>query len=319
MLFLDADTVVRSTPWTPLMDGLAEALRAGSTTSPDRHVHDVAQPDGSTGALLLMPSWVDNEAVGVKVVTYYPANATTEHPTVNAAYLLFDGATGLPAATIDGDALTARRTAAVSALAARHLARSDAERLLIVGTGQLAPNLALAHAAERELERVAVWGRNQASAETVAAALAAAGLPAVAGARDGLADEAAAADIISCATGATSPLIQGEWLSPGTHLDLVGGFRPDMREADDEAVRRSTVFVDTVAGASVSGDLAQPLESGVLTADGIAADLAALVSGVHTGRGSDDEITLFKSAGFAAADLAAARLVSRSIGSADHE
>ncbi len=307
MLFVDAETVNRTTPWTPLMDALAAALRAGSTQSPPRHVHDLAQSDGSTGALLLMPSWVDHEAVGVKVVTYFPANATSEHPTVNAAYLLFDGETGLPVATIDGDALTARRTAAVSALAARQLARPDSKRLLVVGTGQLAPNLAMAHAAERDLEQVAVWGRNPVAAAAVADTLAEVGLPAAA--VDDLATASSEADIISCATGATSPLIKGGWLSPGTHLDLVGGFRPDMRESDNEAVRTSTVFVDTVAGASVSGDLAQPLESGVMSADDIAADLAALVGGEHPGRHSDEEVTLFKSAGFAAADLAAARLV----------
>lgn len=310
MLYLDADTVTESTPWTALMNALAEALRAGATRSPDRQVHEIAQPDGSTGALLLMPSWVDNEAVGVKVVTFFPSNAATEHPTVNAAYLLFDGTTGVPTATIDGDALTVRRTAAVSALAARHLARPDAKRVLIVGTGQLAPNLALAHAAERDVEHVTVWGRNRAAAEATAAELAEHGVPATA--VDDLAAAASNADIISCATGATAPLIHGTWLAPGTHVDLVGGFRPDMREADDEAVRRSTVFVDTVAGARVSGDLAQPLASGLLAADDIAADLAGLVSGDHPGRTSADEITLFKSAGFAAADLAAARLIARS-------
>lgn len=311
MLFLDAETVAAATPWTPLMDALADALRTGSTMSPDRHVHNIAQPDGSTGALLLMPSWVDNEAIGVKVVTYFPANGTGEHPTVNAAYLLFDGTTGLPTAAIDGDALTARRTAAVSALAARYLARSDTSRLLIVGTGQLAPNLALAHAAERDIEHVAVWGRNRMAAERVAVSLAKRGLPAVA--VNDLAPSAADADIVSCATGATAPLILGDWLRPGTHLDLVGAFRPDMRESDDDAVSRSTVFVDTVAGASVSGDLAQPLEAGVLQPDGIVADLAALVGGHHPGRRSADELTLFKSAGFAAADLAAAQLVARSV------
>lgn len=315
MLFLDADTVIGSTPWTPLMDALAEALQAGATRSPDRHVHDVAQPDGSTGALLLMPSWVDNEALGVKVVTFFPANAGTEHPTVNAAYLLFDGTTGVPTAAIDGDALTARRTAAVSALAARHLARADAKRLLVVGTGQLAPNLALAHAAERDLDRVSVWGRNRAAAETTAGVLTEQGLPATA--VDDLPSAAADADIISCATGATAPLIRGSWLAPGTHLDLVGGFRPDMREADDEAVRRSTVFADTVAGASISGDLALPLASGLLTLDDIAADLATLVSGDHPGRRSAEEITLFKSAGFAGADLTAARLVAHASGDGD--
>ena len=307
MLFLDAEIVTAATPWTPLMDALAEAVRSGTTRSPDRHVHDVTQPDGSTGALLLMPSWVDNEAVGVKVVTYFPANAGSNVPTVNAAYLMFDGATGLPVAAIDGDALTARRTAAVSALSARSLARSDSRRLLVVGTGQLAPNLAMAHAAERELEAVMVWGRNADAAAMLAATLVDQGLPAAA--IPDLAEGVTSADIISCATGATSPLIQGEWLRPGTHVDLVGGFRPDMREADDEVVQRAVIFVDTMAGATASGDLAQPLADGLITHSDIAADLAGLVAGSHRGRASADEITMFKSAGFAAADLAAARLV----------
>ncbi len=307
MQFLDEATVIGATPWTTLMDTLAAALRSGATRSPERHVHDIAQNDGSTGALLLMPSWVDHEAVGVKVVTYFPANAGTADATVNAAYLLFDGATGRPTAAIDGDALTVRRTAAVSALAARYLAHPDSRRLLVVGAGQLAPNLALAHAAERELEYVAVWGRNPDAAAEVAVELAAVGLPAVP--VTDLEAAVSTADIISCATGATTPLVQGAWLQPGAHLDLVGAFRPDMRECDDEAARRATIFVDTRAGALVSGDLAQPMAAGVISEPDVVADLAGLAAGTHSGRRESNEITLFKSAGFAAADLAAARLV----------
>ncbi|MDH3293570.1 MAG: ornithine cyclodeaminase family protein [Acidimicrobiia bacterium] len=312
MHFFDEDSVIAATPWDRLIDALAGTLRRGTTTSPDRHVHDLAQPDGSTGALLLMPSWANRDstgldAVGVKVVTYYPANAGTAVPTVNAAYVLFDGADGKPLATIDGDTLTARRTAAVSALAARHLARPDARSLVVVGTGQLAPNLAMAHASGRDLESITIWGRNAASAQRVAGRLRELGYPAAPS--GDLQASVASADIVSCATGATEPVVQGRWLRPGTHLDLVGSFRPDMRESDDEAIRRSTIFVDTVAGATVSGDLAQPMATGLLTESEITADLADLASGRHPGRSADNEITLFKSAGFAAADLAAARLV----------
>ena len=117
------------------------------------------------------------------------------------------------------------------------------------------------------------------------------------------------ADLISCVTGAGEPLVAGHLLQPGAHLDLVGSFRPDMREADDTAVRRAAVFVDTTAGALRSGDVAQPLESGALGDGEILADLADLVTGDHPGRGSPEQITLFKSAGFALADLAAAQLV----------
>jgi ornithine cyclodeaminase len=313
MQFFDEESVVAATPWGSLMEALTSTLRAGSTRAPERHVHDLTQPDGSTGALLLMPSWDHGgdedglDSLGVKVVTYFPANSGTDVPTINAAYLLFDGSSGRPLATIDGDALTARRTAAISALAARHLARADARSLLVVGTGQLAPNLAAAHAFGRDLQSIEIWGRNTAAAHRVAGRLRDAGLPALPSVD--LEAGVARADIISCATGATAPLIDGRRLRPGAHLDLVGSFRPDMRESDDDAVVRSTVFVDTLAGAIVSGDLAQPLEQGVLNESDIAADLADLVTGRHPGRRDDDEITFFKSAGFAAADLAAARLV----------
>lgn len=306
---LDADRVEAATPWPELLVAIADILRSDEASAPARHVHDLPLAGGATGSLLLMPSWVAHDVVGVKAVTFCPTNAGTEVPTVNATFVLFDGSDGRLLATIDGDQLTARRTAAISALAADRLSRPDATRLLVVGTGQLAPNMAHAHAAIRPLDSIEVWGRNPDAAEHVAAALRAAGLPAR-GAPD-LGAAVREAHIVSCVTGATAPLVRGADLRPGTHLDLVGGFRADMREADDDAVARATVFVDTVAGALQAGDLAQPIAAGVFTEATIAGDLRALARGEHAGRSSTEEITIFKSAGFALADLAAARLAWR--------
>lgn len=306
MRTLDAAAVRAATPWPELIAAIGAALVDGTVTAPQRHVHPVGLPDGGTGSLLLMPAWVDTEMVGVKAVTYFPSNAGTDVPTVNAAYLAFDGRTGQALAVLDGDELTARRTAAISALAASYLARTDAQHLLVVGTGVLSPNMARAHAAVRPLARIEIWGRRPEAAAAVAETLRAEGLPAEAS--DDLDASIGRAGIVSCVTGATESLVRGELLSGGAHLDLVGSFQPDMRESDDEAAARATIFVDTVAGALLSGDLAQPLASGVITEASICADLRALVAGEHPGRTAPDEITLFKSAGFAAADLAAARL-----------
>ncbi len=309
MRTLDADAVRAATPWPELIAAIAAALVEDDVTAPERHVHPVGLPGGGTGAFLLMPAWADRQMIGVKAVTYFPSNAGTEVPTVNAAYVAFDGRTGQVAAVLDGDELTARRTAAISALAADRLARADARHLLVVGTGALSPNMARAHAAVRPLARVQVWGRRPEAAASVAETLRAEGLPAEAS--DDLDASISRADIVSCVTGATQPLVRGELLAQGAHLDLVGGFTPDMRESDDEAASRATIFVDTLAGALLAGDLAQPLAGGVITEASITADLRALVAGDHPGRTAPAEITLFKSAGFAAADLAAARLALR--------
>ena len=309
MRTLDATAVRAGTPWPELISAIAEALVTDAVNAPERHVHPVGLPDGATGALLLMPAWVDTEMIGVKAVTYLPSNTGTDVSTVNAAYLAFDGRTGQVLAVLDGGEMTARRTAATSALAADHLARADAGHLLVVGTGVLSPNMARAHAAIRPLARIEVWGRRPEAALPVAETLRAEGLPAEAS--DDLDASVGRADIVSCVTGATQPLVPGELLSEGAHLDLVGSFTPDMRESDDEAAVRATIFVDTRGGALLSGDLAQPLAAGVITEDAITADLRALAAGEHPGRTAADEITLFKSAGFAAADLAAARLALR--------
>ena len=307
MEVFDAAAIRRATPWPALIEAIAAALVDPSAAAPERHVHPLALPGGAEGSLLVMPAWRSGDAIGVKAVTYFPTNTGTETPTINAGYLLFDGRSGRLAAALDGDELTVRRTAAASALAARYLARPDAGHLLVVGTGQLAPAVARAHAHGRVLSAVEVWGRKAGRARAVVEDLAGAGLPAsVAGHLDGA---VARADLISCVTGATEPLIAGRLLRPGTHVDLIGGFRPDMRETDDETVRRAAIFVDTRPGALRAGDLARPLASGVIDESEILADLADLVAGRHPGRTEPGQITLFKSAGFALADLAAARLV----------
>ena len=203
MRFLDAAAVRAATPWPELIAAIAEVLAEEGVNSPERHVHPVGLPDGGEGALLLMPAWIDRELIGVKTVTYFPSNAGTAVPTVNAAYQLLDGRTGQLSAVLDGDELTDRRTAAISALAADHLARADAERLLVVGTGRLSANMARAHAAVRPLTSIEIWGRRPEAAQAVAEQLQAEDLPARA--TTDLDAGVQAADIVSCVTGATSP------------------------------------------------------------------------------------------------------------------
>ena len=302
-----ADEVHQALPWPLLVRALAEAFVAGDTEVPLRHAHGL----GAGDTLLLMPAW-SATALGLKQVTVMPGAAARGLPTVQATYLLSDRASGAPLALLDGEALTLRRTAAASALAAQHMARDDASSLLIVGTGRLAPWLARAHIALRpSLARVMVWGRRSAGAQALVAQLQGEGIAAIVHAD--LTAAVSQADIISCATTATAPVVLGEWLRPGTHLDLVGAFRPDMREVDDAAVARcARIVVDTRAGAvAEAGDLVQTLARGVITPDRIQGELADLLRGHCSGRDGRDDITLFKSVGTALEDLAAAQLVVR--------
>jgi len=305
--FYAAADVARALDYRRLADALADAFAQGAEV-PQRHVHPLSSQD----ALLLMPAWSER-ALGVKVVTFVPGNASRGQATVNALYLLLDRASGEPRAVIDGEELTLRRTAAASALAARYLARSDATNLLLVGSGRLAPYMARAHCALRpRLARVRVWGRNDQHAQTTAQLLRDAGLPAEV-AHD---LEAAVRDahIVTCATTSTEPLVRGAWLAQGTHLDLVGGFRPAMREVDDAAVARARIVVDTYAGAlAEAGDVVEPMQRGIITREHVVAELAEVVRGDKVARTSATDITLFKSVGTALEDLAAAELVIRDL------
>jgi ornithine cyclodeaminase len=289
-----------------LIERLRQAFRAGAAV-PIRQQYALGDA-GQPATLLLMPAWRLGGPIGVKVVTVMPGNRARDLPTVQASYLLLDGATGALRALIDGDELTRRRTAAASALAASFLARHDARRLLMVGAGALAAHLVRAHAAIRPISDVAIWNRTPARARALAGELSRTDL--AARAVDDLAAAVAAADIICCATASPRPIIRGDWLRPGQHLDLVGGFTPLMREADDTAMRRSRIFVDSrVGGLAEAGDIVDPLRRGVIGEGDVAGDLFELCRGDCAGRRSPADITLFKSVGHALEDLAAAELV----------
>ena len=311
MLNLDSRAVADALPYERLIDALEAAFR-GESRAPGRTHHEVEVPGEPSGTLLLMPAWQPGHSLGVKIATIFPDNANKGLPSVNATYLLLDAATGQPKAILDGAELTARRTAAASALASRHLSRTDAVTLLVVGTGRLAPHLVSAHATVRDIREVLVWGRRVEAAAAVCERFPDADFR-IATVRD-LDAAVARADIVSCATLSARPLVKGEWLVPGQHLDLVGAYRPDMSEADGAAVSRSRIYVDTRAGAlSEAGEIVQALAAGIIVEDDIAGDLRELAKGTCRGRQSQEEITLFKSVGAALEDLAAAELATAGI------
>lgn len=290
--------------WQPLIDGIHDMFRTGCEM-PVRHHHNVSVPDEADGTLLLMPAWTPGAYIGVKMVTVLPGNSARGLPAIAGAYLLSSGTTGELVAVMNGAELTARRTAAASACAARFLARKDARNLLVVGAGKLSLNLIEAHATVRPIQTVSIWARRIEQAEAVAGKARLSGFNAVATSE--LEQATRNADIVSCCTLSREPLILGDWLRPGTHLDLIGAFKPDMRETDSAAVSCAGVFVDTREGAlSEGGDLVQAISEGAFKASDVQADLFDLCRNVHSGRTSPAEITLFKSVGAALEDLAAA-------------
>ncbi|WP_407933354.1 bifunctional Delta(1)-pyrroline-2-carboxylate/Delta(1)-piperideine-2-carboxylate reductase [Futiania mangrovi] len=297
-------------PWPELVEALRKGFD-GTIVSPVRHHHTVAGHGEPDKTLLLMPCWRDGGELGVKIVKVTPGNSARGLPAVAGLYVLFSGDTGAPVALLDGGELTARRTAAASALAASYLARKDARRLTVIGTGRLAPNLVEAHRAVRDYAHVTVWGRSAEKAAALAADLSAR-LGIEAAAEPDLEKAVRGADTVSAATLSRVPLVRGAWLTPGMHVDLVGAFTPQMRESDADALARARVFVDTRAGAlKEAGDVVQAIAEGALGEGDIAADLFDLCSGRHKGRTSADEITLFKSVGASLEDLAAAELAYR--------
>ena len=297
-IFDQAMTAARL-PFPALIAALRAAFVIGAEV-PLRHRHTLAE---ARGTLLLMPAWQGRGAFGVKIVSVWPDNGALGLNAVASTYLLCDGATGQHLAIIDGNELTARRTAAASALAGDFLAPTEATRLLVVGAGHVASMLAPAWAAVRPIRHVAVWNRSPAGAARLVAKLRAQGFAAEVA--DDLRAAVADADIVSCATLASTPLIEGAWLRPGQHLDLIGAYRPDMREADGAALQRARVFIDTDAALAEAGDLTQ---AGPITVQGT---LFSLCRGETPGRLGKAEITLFKSVGSAIEDLAAAGLVTR--------
>lgn len=307
MRIVAPEEVRDSLDFPSLVARLRESFRGGATV-PVRHHHTIPKAEEPDATLLLMPAWQDGGDVGVKVVTVTPGNGQRSLPAVMGVYLYLDGVSGAPRAIIDGPMLTLRRTAAVSALASDYLSRRDAESLVMVGSGALAPHLIEAHAAVRPIRRVAVWNHRPERAQELAEALS--GGPLAVTAVTDLQAAVGDADIISCATLSQTPLVQGAWLRPGQHLDLVGGFTPLMREADDEAVRRAQVFVDTRDGAlKEAGDIVEPIAQGILTPEAIIADLLELSRRDDPLPRDAETITFFKSVGSALSDLSAAQLL----------
>ncbi len=309
MLNLDADCVANALPYDQLISALDEAFNTGAIV-PDRTHLEVTAPGNADGTLLLMPCWQTNGNMGVKIATVFPGNAAKGLSAVYGSYFLMDAGTGEPIAVLDGTELTLRRTAAASALASTYISRSDSSTLLMVGTGNLAPHLIAAHASARPIKKVLIWGRREEAAKAVEREFSTASFEIIVvtdlkTAIDGV-------DIISCATLAREPLIKGDWLQKGQHLDLVGAFKADMREADGSALSRAEVYVDTYSGAlSEAGDILQAIQEGAIKESDIAGDLEKLVRGHCQGRTSAKAITLFKSVGTALEDLAAAELVIR--------
>lgn len=333
MRILDAAAVESALDDLALVDAIEALFRRGCEM-PVRHHHPIREPLGAGSAeamLLLMPAWSTASAsaegrIGIKIVTVFPDNARRALPAIFGQYLVLDGTTGRPLAMLDGTVLTKRRTACASGLAARYLARRDAAKLVMIGTGALAPHLIRVHARIRPIREVAIWGRTPAHAQSLARDLAQSlprdlGRPIAVRAVEDRATAVREADIVSCATLSAQPLVEGAWLRPGQHVDLVGAYNPGMRESDDEVVRRAAIYVDTREGAGrEAGDLVQPVRAGVIGMDAVRGDLYELCRGEHPGRvpgAGDGDITLFKSVGAALEDLAAAMLVLERTGGTD--
>lgn len=273
---------------------------------PMRHHHDFPNPEvNSDSTLLLMPAWNPSKNAGVKIVTVSPENGQFNLPSIQGTYIYFDAIKGSIKAILEAKSLTAKRTAAASALASSFLSRESSSSLLMIGTGALSKNLILAHAAVRPIKNVFVWGRNFDKATAICRALENENFTITP--IKSIEEKIPEVDIISSATLSKNPLVLGNYLKAGQHIDLVGAYKKDMREADDEAITKSTVFIDTFQGGlKESGDIVIPLQNGTLKEKGIKADLFQLCSNQKKGRNSDEEITLFKSVGHALEDLAAA-------------
>ncbi len=312
MRIVAAADVDRLLNFPSLIDALHTAF-TGDLQAPERHHHAVG-----TGAdrpiHLLMPAWTGDAPkpgsfLGTKIVNVFPGNAGRGLPAVLGTYLLHDGATGAPLAAIDGTRLTHWRTAGASGLASRLLAAPAARHLVMVGAGALAPFLIRAHASVRPLERISIWNRRRHGADQLAARLVDLPVEVV----DDLEAAVAEADIVSCATLSGAPLVKGAWLRPGVHLDLVGAFTLAMREADDAALQRGEIYIDTPAALTEGGDVAIALRSGAVTPAAIRANLHDLCRGTAPGRTDPQAVTVFKSVGTAIEDLAAAMLVWRAV------
>lgn len=295
---IDAAELRRLLPMSRAVEAVERAFGAEmQAVAPQR-----SRMPAGPGELLLMPA-AGSYGVGVKTVTVNPENPGRGLPFVHAVYVLFDPETLVPVAVIDGEALTAMRTAAVSGLATRFLALPDAQRLVIFGAGTTATTHLEAMRTVRPVEEVTVVSRTVERAETLAATAREMGLEA----RVGEPPDVARADLVCTCTTSPDPVFDGSLLRSGVHVNAIGAFSPDTRELDDETIRRARVVVETrEAALAEAGDIVIPLRNGAISESHIAAELAEVVKGAVVRTGPED-VTVFKSVGIAPEDLAVAR------------
>ncbi|ANW96071.1 ornithine cyclodeaminase [Wenyingzhuangia fucanilytica] len=299
--FIESNTIFRE-----LIEVLRNGFANNKTLIPTRHHHDFPNPEMKTDStVLLMPAWSPGETAGVKIITVSPKNSQFDLPSIQGTYIYLDATNGSVKAIIEAKSLTAKRTAAASALASSYLSRKDSSSLLMIGTGALSKNLIQAHASVRDLKKVYVWGRSFKKAQAICEQLKNEDFTITP--IQNIEEKISEVDIISSATLSKTPLILGKHLKKGQHVDLVGAYKKDMREADDETILKSSVYVDSFEGGlKENGDILIPLQTGIIKESDIKADLFGLTSEQKQGRSNVDEITVFKSVGHALEDLVAA-------------
>lgn len=303
---IDANFINEQTDFSELISELKIGFTEGSILVPNRHHHNFPHSENSRDTtLLIMPAWHPGKTSGVKVVTVNPNNGKFDLPAIQGTYILMDSNDGLVKAIIEAKSLTNKRTAATSALASSYLSKEEARSLLMIGTGALSINLIQAHATVRPISKVYVWGRNRNKADVICDQLKNASFQIEA--IDQIDSKISEVDIISTATLSQTPLIKGELLREGQHIDLVGAYRKDMRESDDISIQKAELYLDSMeSGLHESGDIHIPLSSGLITEKDINGDLFQLCSSQINGRSNDNDITIFKSVGHALEDLVAA-------------
>ena len=303
---IDNSFIERNTSFIDLVKVLKNTFTKAMSIVPMRHHHDFPNPSvGSDSTLLLMPAWNPGNDAGVKIVIVSPENSKLDLPSIQGIYIYLDALKGNVKSIMDAKSLTAKRTAATSALASSFLSRKNSSSLLMIGTGALSKNLILAHASVRPITTVYVYGRDFKKAEKICSELSNKQLSLYP--VKTIEEVISTVDIVSSATLSPIPLVLGKFLKPGQHIDLVGSYKKDTRESDDEVITKSSVFIDTYQGGLIeSGDILIPLTSGVLKVENIKADLFELCQETKEGRKSSEEITVFKSVGHASEDLAAA-------------
>ena len=303
---ISADFIEGNTNFIDLISTIKQCFAVNEIIVPQRHHHDFPNPEiGQDSTMLLMPAWHPSKDAGVKIVTVSPENGKFNLPSIQGTYIYLDASNGKLKALLEAKSLTVKRTAAASALASSYLSKKNASSMLMIGTGALSINLIKAHTSVRPISTVYIWGRNFNKAQSICDELQNENFSIKS--IKNIETKISEVDIISCATLSKTPLVLGSHLKEGQHIDLVGAYKPDMREADDDTIKKASIFLDTYQGGlKESGDIVIPLQRGILKEEDIKADLFELCSNKKQGRTNDNEITVFKSVGHALEDLAAA-------------